>query len=135
MAPILDIAAFIFAKAPENVSLPFLACSPKALSIASANCWNEILPSDTISRTSDSVLPIDFPNIAAAFKPLDAKEFKSIAITRPWPAILVNIFEISSYVLLVIAATPEIALKDLSISSPTLTLEAKNCDAALAAES
>ena len=83
LAPILDIAAFIFAKAPLNVSLPFLACSPNASSIAFANVSKSILPFDTISRISDSDFPKAFPNTAAAFIPLAAKEFKSIAITRP----------------------------------------------------
>ena len=82
-APILANAALTFDIAPVKVELAFAACSPKALSMASANIWNDILPSDTISLTSDSVLPRCFAKVAAAFIPRFDNCNKSLPITRP----------------------------------------------------
>ena len=55
-APILANAALTFDREPVKVSLAFLACSPKASSIAAAKVSNEIFPFETISLTSDSDL-------------------------------------------------------------------------------
>ena len=71
-APIRPNADLIFEIEPVKVSLAFLACSPNALSIASAKVWKSILPLDTISRTSASVTPSCSPRVAAAFRPLEA---------------------------------------------------------------
>ena len=69
-APILDKAAFMLDKAPLNVLFASFACSPNALSIAAANVAKSILPLVVISRTSASVIPRYFANVAAAFIPL-----------------------------------------------------------------
>ena len=82
-APILANAAFTFERAPVNVSLAFLACSPKASSIAAANVSKEILPLDTMSRTSASVLFKYEANVAAAFIPLEESDKRSSPIKRP----------------------------------------------------
>ena len=90
-APILANAALTFDMAPVKVELAFAACSPKALSMASANISKDILPLDTMSLTSDSVLPRCVAKVAAAFMPRFDSCNRSLPITRPWPDICVKI--------------------------------------------
>ena len=133
--PIRAMAAFRFIKEPVYVSLAFVACSPNASFIASENISNETLPSVTICRISASVLPKCLAIVAEALMPRAESRKRSSPITRPCPATLVKIPEISSYEDPAIAATPEIPLSESCISLPDRTPEAANCEAAIAAAS